>query len=104
MHDIFTALVLILIAYVVVKIFSPSSVPDYKLCAGDSCWSTGSDPVEKTASSVSINNTEKSQPNTPPLQEVAAKPKDMQDPHAGLKDLLHSEDMLFNNGVKYNKY
>ena len=126
MHDLIAAVVILLVAFFVIKLLFPTKLPDYKVCAGNSCWSTKSlearpsipqenklsTPVENKVTMV------KKPPIKQPVNEgmrdnvyddegamleVLTNPKDMQDARAMLKDIEDDPDLTLNNMVKYSK-
>lgn len=114
MNDIIAALVIIFIAYVLFKIFSPNQVPDYKFCSGASCWSTKrkpyvaqEDPDVKTPDidlcTNPVDKTVSSQQEDPvPMHEVFTSPKDFKDIKDKLKHITE-DNLSLNYSVKYSK-
>ena len=117
MHDLFSAIIIVLVVFFVVKLLFPSKLPDYKVCVENKCWSTKSlhkqstydkqddkqDDKRSTLQSVKDGMRDDMHDNEGAMLEVFTSPKDFRDTRDMLKDISDEPDITLNNSVKYSK-
>lgn len=116
MHEFYVAVLVLLGLFILVKMYYPNKLPDYKICRKDKCWSTkqldrtSHDPVPGNKSqpvpdpTSNVDKVEDSQKEgLGCMYEVFTSPKYHTDTRHMLWNVADSSDMTLNYQVKYSK-